>query len=140
LGIGKDKIEGANWLMAVMALETEGTFDPTTDNGIGFVGLIQFGEDAASDLGTTREDLVKMTALAQLDYVEKWIARKKDKIKCITDLYLSILLPVKTGKGSEKKYVLWDNTSDFTITTQPFIKKMENGKMIQISLVNTTKK
>jgi len=35
---------------------------------------------------------------------------------------------------------LWDNTSDFTITTQPFIKKMENGKMIQISLVNTTKK
>lgn len=35
-----------NWLMTVMALETAETFSPSIDNGIGYVGLIQFGKDA----------------------------------------------------------------------------------------------
>jgi hypothetical protein len=42
-----------NWLMTVMALETAETFSPSIDNGIGYVGLIQFGKDAAETIGTT---------------------------------------------------------------------------------------
>ena len=110
LNIGSNKHEGANWIMAVMALETGGSFDHKTDNGIGYVGLVQFGKDAAKDLGTTQTQLVDMTRLEQLDYVEKWFNRKKDKIHCLTDLYLSVLLPNLTGKGKEKYHVIW--TSD----------------------------
>ncbi len=92
-----------------MALETIGSFNPAEDNGSGYYGLIQFGSATAKDMGTTTDKLKTMTALAQLDYVEKHIARKKDKIKNITDLYLSILNPASTGLGDQKKTVLWDH-------------------------------
>ncbi|GGX17585.1 transglycosylase SLT domain-containing protein [Aquimarina muelleri] len=81
LGLPQKNNKGANWLMTVMALETEGTFDPSIKNKDGYVGLIQFGESTAKDMGTTQKQLQKMTALKQLDYVEKHISRKKDKIK-----------------------------------------------------------
>lgn len=45
--------------MTVMALETAETFSPSIDNGIGYVGLIQFGKDAAETIGTTTDSLKK---------------------------------------------------------------------------------
>ena len=39
--------------MAVMALETQKTFNPSKQNSFGYTGLIQFGNAAASRLGTT---------------------------------------------------------------------------------------
>ena len=42
-----------------MALETSGTFDPAKDNGQGYVGLIQFGNNASSDIGTATGKLKK---------------------------------------------------------------------------------
>ena len=130
LNLGKNKLEGANWLMAVMALETEGTFNHKTDNGIGYVGLVQFGDAAASDLKTTTKKLVAMSRLEQLDYVEKWIARKKDKIKCLTDVYLSVLLPNSTGKGSEKNHVLWTSDREAYYNNPAFHKEKEEWKTL----------
>lgn len=123
LGLPQEKNEGANRLMAVMALETMGTFDHTYDNKMGYYGLIQFGDSAASTLKTTTSALIKMTAIQQLDYVEKHIALKKDKIKNLTDLYLCILLPNLTGKGNEDNYVLWTNSREAYYNNPAFHKE-----------------
>lgn len=95
-----------NWLMTVMALETAKTFSPAIDNGIGYVGLIQFGKDAAETVGTTQERLVKMSFIEQMDYVHKHLMPKKEKYKTLTDLYLAVLYPKACGHGSERDYVV----------------------------------
>jgi hypothetical protein len=103
--LGKDP----NLLMAGMALETGKTFSPTAGKGTSYVGLIQFGDAAAQSVSTTRAELLKMTAIQQLDYVEKYLAKKKDKINTLTDFYLSILMPVDVGKGNQPNHVVFDN-------------------------------
>lgn len=104
--LGKDP----NLLMAGMALETGRTFSPSSGKGTSYVGLIQFGDSAAESVGTTRAKLLKMTAVEQLDYVEKYLTKKKDKINTLTDFYLSILMPVDVGKGNQPNHVVFDNT------------------------------
>lgn len=69
----------AMWLADIMAFETGGTFDPKKHNGIGYYGLIQFGEQAAKDLGTTLPKLTQMTRVQQLDYVEKYFRMMGDR-------------------------------------------------------------
>lgn len=103
--LGKDP----NLLMAGMALETGRTFSPTAGSGTSYVGLIQFGDAAAESVGTTRSALLKMTAVQQLDYVEKYLQKKKDKINTLTDFYMSILMPVDVGKGNQPYHVVFDN-------------------------------
>ncbi|MDR3025162.1 M23 family metallopeptidase [Chryseobacterium sp.] len=92
--------------MTVMALETAETFSPSIDNGIGYVGLIQFGEGAAETIGTTQGKLVKMTFIEQMNYVEKHLTPKKAKYKTLADLYLAVLYPKACGHGSERDYVV----------------------------------
>ncbi|WP_051263813.1 peptidoglycan amidohydrolase family protein [Tenacibaculum ovolyticum] len=137
LGIGKDKIEGANWLMAVMALETGGKFDPSIRNSLGYTGLIQFGKSAAKSLGTTRDNLRKMTVVEQLDYVEKYFKQYKSKLKTITDVYLSVLYPVASGHGEEKNYVVFDDSKKAYKANPTFfyeddeVDKNSKGKIIK---------
>ncbi|MBU0360524.1 LysM peptidoglycan-binding domain-containing protein, partial [Acinetobacter baumannii] len=90
----------ASQLMAVMHLESAGTFSPkigtfiskklTDDAKGGYVGLIQFGKFASIDLKVKRSDLAKMSAVQQLDYVEKYykLNSAHTKIKNLTGLYL----------------------------------------------------
>lgn len=122
LNLPQAKNEGANWLMAVMALETGRTFSATcgtfkkhkNDAKNGYVGLIQIGKVAAIDLGVKRSDLIKLSATAQLDYVEKFYKQKKfdGKLKTKTDLYLAVNYPNACGHGTEKDYVVYDSTKD----------------------------
>lgn len=95
-----------NWLMTVIALETAETFSPSIDNGIGYVGLIQFGADAAKDVGTTQSALIKMSFVDQMKYVEKHLTKNKSKFKTLADLYLAVLYPSASGKGSDRDYVV----------------------------------
>ncbi|WP_250255117.1 M23 family metallopeptidase [Chryseobacterium sp. Marseille-Q3244] len=97
-----------NWLMTVMALETIETFRPSIDNGVGYVGLIQFGKDAAVTINTTQDKLIKMSFVEQMFYVEKHLSqnRFKNKFKTLTDLYLAVLYPTASGHGSEPNYVV----------------------------------
>ncbi|WP_405207064.1 M23 family metallopeptidase [Aquimarina sp. LLG6339-5] len=106
-----DHIEGANWLMSIMALETGRTFDPSITNSLGYTGLIQFGTPAATDLGTTTAALREMTVLEQLEYVEKYFETKKSKLITLTDIYLAVLYPNATGNGNNPDYVVFDATS-----------------------------
>ncbi len=90
-----------NWLMGVIELETAGTFSPQITNHMGYVGLIQFGKQAAERIGTTREALVKMNAVEQLEYVYKYYAPYKAKIQSYVDLYIATLFPVALGKPND---------------------------------------
>ena len=89
-----------NWLMAVIELETAGTFSPSIKNHMGYVGLIQFGKQASDRIGTTQSLLENMTAVEQLEYVYKYYKPYKKKIKNYIDLYIATLFPVALGKPS----------------------------------------
>ena len=95
-----------NWLMTVIALETAETFDPSTDNQVGYVGLIQFGKDASGDLGVSQSELVAMNFIEQMNYVEKFLQHNKSKYNTLTDLYLGVLYPSASGHGSERDYII----------------------------------
>ena len=95
--------------MTIIAKETIGTFDPKIDNGVGYIGLIQFSEDSAKGVGTTQAKLIKMNAVEQLNYVEKRFVNlmKSDGYKSLTDLYMAVLQPKSVGEGATDSNVLW---------------------------------
>jgi hypothetical protein len=95
-------------LMAIMDLESAHTFDPSIKNSRGYVGLIQFGDAAAKDLGTTTAVLQKMTRLQQLDYVEKYFNLWKKrlgitKFNDFVDLYLVVFYPAGVKETDPNK-------------------------------------
>jgi len=95
-------------LMTCMAWESGRTFSPSVKNaaGSGATGLIQFMPTTAQGLGTTTAALAAMTAVQQLDWVEKYFRPYKGKLKDLGDLYMAILWPKAVGQPLE--YVLWD--------------------------------
>ena len=106
LGIGADE------LMAVMAFESGETFSPSIANGAGSgaVGLIQFMPSTATGLGTSTEELKKMSAEKQRDYVAKYFAPHKNKLSTLEDIYMAVLYPAAVGKPND--YVLFDKDSE----------------------------
>lgn len=85
------------YVLAAMSFETGGRFDPSIQNGIGATGLIQFLRTTAQSLGTTTDKLAKMSAVAQLTFVEKYFEPFKGKLGTLEAVYTSIL------SGSPKK-------------------------------------
>ncbi|MGB7569198.1 MAG: transglycosylase SLT domain-containing protein, partial [Chitinivibrionales bacterium] len=108
ISISKNLGVDPDFIMASMAFETGETFSATIENaaGSGAVGLIQFMPSTAKGLGTTTEELKKMTAEKQLDYVEKYFSPYKGKIKNLDDVYMAILWPAAVGKADD--YVLFE--------------------------------
>ncbi len=98
-------------LMSCQAWESGRTFSPSVKNmaGSGATGLIQFMPATARALGTSVTALAAMTALEQLDWVEKYFQPYKGKLSTLADLYMAILWPAAVGKPMG--YVLWDRTS-----------------------------
>lgn len=96
-----------NWLMVIMYFETGATFSPSKWNpSKSYVGLLQFGRVAASDLGTTVTALSKMTAVQQLDYVQKYYRMwfrylKISRVNAFVDFYLVTLFPSKVNAGHQ---------------------------------------
>lgn len=86
-------------LMAAMAFETGETFRPDIQNKLSkATGLIQFMPATARGLGTTIEDLARMTAVDQLDFVAKYFKPMRGRMKTLEDVYMAILFPVAVGK------------------------------------------
>lgn len=94
-------------LMSCMAWESGRSFSPSKKNmaGSGATGLIQFMPATAKGLGTSTAALAAMTAVQQLDWVEKYFQPYKGKLATLADLYMAILWPAAVGKPME--YVLW---------------------------------
>jgi hypothetical protein len=108
----------ADDLMACMAWESGRTFSASERNmaGSGAVGLIQFMPTTANAIGTSVVALTSMTALKQLDWVEKYFQSYKGRLGTLADLYMAILWPAGVGKPLE--YVLWDQASKPTTFRQ----------------------
>ncbi len=87
----------ADWLMTLMFSESQ--LDPKADNGIGFVGLIQFGSQARERLGVSKDEILKMSGAKQMEYVYKYFVAyaKLGLIKQFTDLYLVTFYPNAGG-------------------------------------------
>ncbi len=117
-----------DYLMSCMAFETGETFKPDIKNaaGSGAVGLIQFMPRTAKGLGTSTESLSKMSAVKQLDYVEKYFHPKKGKLKTLEDVYMAILYPAAIGKPSS--HVLFSKNSIAYDQNKGFDKD-KNGKI-----------
>ena len=90
-------------LYAVMSFETGGTFDPKIPNaaGSGATGLIQFMPSTAQGLGTTTEELARMSRVQQLQYVEKYLSNKGVRGKGLSDVYMAVLFPAAVGKPDD---------------------------------------
>lgn len=87
-------------LMAIMDFESAGSFQADKWGGYNgrYVGLIQFGIDAANDLNTSQNYLANLTNVQQLEYVLKYFKMWKQRLKVhdidgIADLYLMVLYP-----------------------------------------------
>ena len=93
----------ADWLMACMAFESGRTFDPAVRNmaGSGAIGLIQFMPSTALGLGTTTQELARMTRLQQLEYVRRYFLPYFRRISSLSDMYMAILLPKYVGKPDD---------------------------------------
>src|SRR5512139_3165801 len=88
-----------NFLMAVMAFESGGTFSSSVRNTFtGATGLIQFMPATAAALGTSLAELAAMTPEAQLDYVERYFRPYRGKLTSLEDTYMAVLWPVAVGK------------------------------------------
>lgn len=82
-------------VLAVMSFETGGTFSPGVRNGAGSgaTGLIQFMPATARELGTSTEALARMSAVDQLEYVERYFARRSDPgdLRTLEGVYTTVL-------------------------------------------------
>ena len=97
-----------NALLGIMGHETIRTFSPSiqapdshTDTGQripGAVGLIQFTHETARDLGTSTEELKRMSGTQQLDYVYRFLKKTSRPGMNAGDLYMSIFIPKYVGQ------------------------------------------
>ena len=117
----------AEYLMAAMGFETGGDYLPNTVNPVsGATGLIQFMPSTAKGLGTSTAALAKMSAIQQLDYVEKYFSSYKGRLKSLSDVYMAVLWPAAIGKNSDQ--ALWSKgTIQYTQNSGLDIDK--NGKV-----------
>jgi len=84
--------------LSAIALETGETFSPSIRNPNGATGLIQFTPATAAELGTSTAELAAMTAVDQMDYVEKYFEPFKNTLATIEDVYMAIIWPAAIGK------------------------------------------
>jgi hypothetical protein len=95
-----------DYLMAVIAFQTAGTFSPSVKNKLsGATGLIQFLASTAKGLNTNLMALASMDAVQQLDYIEKYFLPYAGKLYTLEDVYMAVLYPPAIGKPNE--YVLF---------------------------------
>jgi archaellum component FlaC len=95
-------------LYAAMSFETGGTFSPNIANaaGSGATGLIQFMPSTAKGLGTSTDELSRMSRSRQMHYVEKYLSNKGiGPNSTLDDVYMAILFPAAVGKSDD--YVLF---------------------------------
>ncbi len=122
-----------DWLMAVMDLETGGTFNPAIRNATtGATGLIQFLPSTAASLGTSVGDLANMTNVDQLDYVYKYMHQYKQYLTDYISVYLAVFFPAALGK--DDNYVIQtSSTSADTIARENPLFDINKDAQIKIA-------
>lgn len=89
--------------MVVMCFETAGTFKANVKNKYsGATGLIQFIPSTAKRLGTTVNQLGRMSAVEQLAYVEKYFEPYAGQMRSVYDCYIVVFAPAFLGHPDEQ--------------------------------------
>lgn len=87
-----------DWLMTIMFAES--TLNEKAVNRVTrATGLIQFMPATAVGLGTTVDYLLTLSNVEQLDWVQKYYAPYRNRLKSVYDLYLVTFFPVALGKA-----------------------------------------
>jgi len=126
-----------DYLMTVFAVETIGTFDPAIQSPIKATGLIQITKSTAKGLGTSVDELKKMTATQQLSYVEKYLETYKGKLKTLGDVYLAVHYPVAVGKSDD--YVCYEK-GDAAYTNNKMNDKNNDDKVTRDEILTTVQR
>jgi peptidoglycan hydrolase-like protein with peptidoglycan-binding domain len=101
-------------ILAIMYFESK--MDPSAQNSsTNATGLIQFMPFTAKGMGTSISELKNMSAIEQLDYVEKFFMDKKrsgltSKVKSPEEAYLLVFYPIAVGKSND--FILGSEVSD----------------------------
>ena len=91
-----------DWHAAVMSVESAKTFSPSVRNpNGGATGLIQFMPATARRLGTTTDELASMSAVEQLEFVERYYAPFAGRMHSVEDVYMATFMPNQVGKGPD---------------------------------------
>lgn len=123
-------------LKALILSESGG--NSAAQNKSGATGLIQFMPSIAKEFGTTTNELKKMPAEEQLDYVEKYLAsrksnvgfKKNDKLDAST-LYCLVLCPSYAKKGSQEALYVKGSKN---YSANKGLDKDRDGKITKIEL------
>ncbi len=142
IAVAKDLQLDPNFLMAAMAFETGETFSPAIKNaaGSGATGLIQFMPETAKRLGTSTDDLAKMTAVDQLDFVKKYFSPYRGKLQTVADVYMAILWPKAVGQPDDfvlfekEQGKVYDQNKGLDLNRDGKITKREAAEKVQKKL------
>lgn len=119
-------------LMQIINMESGGTFSPSVPSGKGgtHFGLIQFGREAAKALGVSLNQLRRMSAIQQMDYVYKYykIVGVQPGMT-VGDVYMLTFLPIakdwpnntilgrkgdNSTIGGHSKHNIWHSNPSFS--------------------------
>ena len=99
-----------NWIMAVIYKESAKTFSPSIWNPAHTaIGIIQFTQIAAKQLGTTLAAISTMSFEQQMDLVYKFYYPYRNKVKSYSDVYLVTFFPVALNHSKDLNYVFQAN-------------------------------
>jgi hypothetical protein len=116
------------WLVDAMAFETGGTFAASITNDDGYTGLIQFGDEAAADVGTTTSALRSMSNTEQLKYVEKFLKMRSQAYGLKYDKPEAIIMGIWGRVVDIQNYVkdpqLVRNVRDRNISFSEYVKRL----------------
>jgi len=103
------------WLANAIFFESGYTFRPDIRHpGSGATGLIQFMDKTAKELGTTTATLAKMSAVEQMDWVEKYFRLDRvggywpeQQYQSQADIFMAIYFPIAIGQGPDFNIYEW---------------------------------
>jgi hypothetical protein len=104
---GRLRIPDPGWLANVMFFES--SLNPAaTNKSFGCTGLIQFCPNSGAEkVGKTTDELRRMGAIEQMDYVYAYLREYRGRMNSSADLYMAIFFPVAVGKGPNYSIYNW---------------------------------
>ncbi len=101
-------------------MTSESGLNAHCDNGVGYVGFMQMGDDACRNCGTTRSAVKNMTPIEQMDIVDKHLTNLEKSMPAgshkASDYYAANFLPARAKNEvlttSDENYYKWNSGLD----------------------------
>lgn len=121
------------WLANAMHFESGYTFDPSKQHpsSTRATGLIQFTKKTAKELGTTTEQLRKMTVSEQMKYVVKYFNLARiPQMTSQEDVYMAIYFPTSVGQGSDFDIYQWHVENEGPVAARKYLRNNNGTKTV----------